>query len=199
VCGWAADEIERLNREIDSRDDLGVPRDYAELKASYATLRAKVLARFKGRDYDPNGPTVFAWHVHHEQLLEALTEPIACRVDHVLENKPSREIEIRLKWLRPVVSQLPAIYVKAQKTYNEAWRAHDKTWKAYIEARGTYAETTCSKARDEARKARDEAWRARAEARRTCDEKIVTIHAAECPGCPWNGKTLVFPSDVDPM
>jgi len=43
---------------------------------SYSDLRAKCLARFEGHDYDPDGPLVFAWHVHHDKWIEPLTEPI---------------------------------------------------------------------------------------------------------------------------
>ena len=50
-----------------------MPNDYSDLKA-------KVLARFAGHDYVPDGPVVFAWHIHHDVLAEPLCEPVSRRV-----------------------------------------------------------------------------------------------------------------------
>lgn len=47
-----------------------------------------------------------AWHLHHEKLFETLTEPAANRIDYVLWQKPSNEVETRLRLFRPV--RMPA-------------------------------------------------------------------------------------------
>ena len=163
----------------------------------YAELRARVLARFEGSDYDPEGPLVFAWLVHHKQLVEVLDEPIVNRVDYILAHKPSREIETRLEWLRPVKSQLPE-YIEAWKECYEAWKAYNEARKTYKEARKVYYKLrkVWCKARivyKEASEAFDKAWKARGEAWKACNEEITAIHASECPGCPWDGTSLVFP------
>lgn len=38
-----------------------------------------------------------------------------------------------------------------------------------------------------------EAAKAYGEARKAYEDEIASLHAEECPGCPWDGKQLVFP------
>ena len=43
------------------------------------------------------------WHVHHDILVENLTEPIENRIKFIKENKPKDEIKLRLnpkKWAK---------------------------------------------------------------------------------------------------
>ena len=84
---------------------------------------------------------IFAWRVHHEVLLEPLTEPIEVRQEYIREQKPEHERELRLRLLKPVTGALPAAVVEASKAYMP---------------------------------------------------DILALHAAECPDCPWDGKTI-FP------
>jgi hypothetical protein len=51
--------------------------------------------------------TDFWWHVHHEVLVEHLTEPVRARINYITNNKPDDEIEIRLKLLKPVLGKIP--------------------------------------------------------------------------------------------
>ena len=51
--------------------------------------------------------TDFWWHVHHEVLVEQLTEPLRARINYIKANKPKNEIETRLKLLKPVLGQIP--------------------------------------------------------------------------------------------
>jgi len=47
------------------------------------------------------------WHVHHNKLWEPLTEPIRNRINHIKNNKPKEEIELRLRLLKPVLGEFP--------------------------------------------------------------------------------------------
>ena len=130
----------------------------------------------------------FAWHVHHDKLIDPLTHPISVRRKYIKENKPKEEIPLRLKLLKVVKGKLPKEYVEAGKTYDKAWKTYDKAWKIYVEA---------EKTRDEARKTCDEAWKVYDEAEKTCDEarktykkEILALHKKECPHCPWNGESI---------
>jgi hypothetical protein len=116
------------------------------------------------------------WHVHHEQLAEFLTEPIANRIAYIKSDKPKSEVPIRLKWMTPVLGEVPAGPSKARAAYDKAWAAlvkaraaYDKAWAALVKARAAY---------DKARAAAQPA--------------LKRLHEAEHPGCPWDGKTI-FP------
>jgi len=142
----------------------------------FAKEKKACLARFEGHDYEPDGPQVFVWHVHHDTLMEPLTEPIAERVKFILETKPSCEIETRLRWLAPVIGPLPGKWAEAQVAWAKALAEVDK------------AAAELDKALIELDKARAEWHKARAE----CHAELEALHAQEHPGCPWDGTSL-FP------
>ena len=126
-------------------------------------------------------PTVFAWHVHHDVLMEALTEPIENRIDYIKSYKPEHEKEVRLRLLRPVVGRLPEVLIQALRTcdealrtYDEALRTYEEAWRAYEEAGRTY----------------EEAGRTYEEALKAHKHEIEALHALECPDCPWDGFTI---------
>ena len=119
--------------------------------------------------------TGFFWHVHHDVLLEH-SHDIDERIAYVKSHKPAKEVETRLRLMRPVIGELPEEVVKARK-------AHGKAWKAWGDARKDYAKAC--KAYDEACKAFNEAIQRNLPA-------IEELHRKECPGCSWNGKTI-FP------
>ena len=48
----------------------------------------------------------FYWHIHHEELVENLIEPIKNRIDYIKEYKPKEEITLRLKLLKKVKVKL---------------------------------------------------------------------------------------------
>jgi len=137
--------------------------------SKYDDLRAEVIKRFEGHDYDPNGPLVLVWHLHHDMLLEPLEERIANRIAWIIARKPESEIPIRLKWLRPVRGVLPNAVTIAVKRYEAAWKEYSSKW------------TQCGLA-----------WERYKVALKQCNAELATLHDEECPGCPWDGETLVF-------
>src|SRR3990167_6081858 len=104
--------------------------------------------------------TKFYWHIHHEILVELLTEPLKNRIAYIKRNKPKGEIKLRLRLLRPVKGKLSKEVVKADQ------------------------------ARDKAYQARDKADQARDKAIEKHKDEIEALHKKECPKCPWNGKTI---------
>jgi len=102
----------------------------------------------------------FAWHVHHEVLVEALREPIEVRQRYIRECKSPEEQELRLRLLKPVCGELPSEVVEAGLAHGEAWRAYD-------EARHAYGEAITRNL-----------------------PAIEALHAIECPNCPWDGYTI---------
>jgi len=144
----------------------------------------------------------WAWHVHHEQLVERLTKGgLTARRKYIQENKPESEVETRLRLLKPVRDQTTMgriskdhdkAVVSAGKTFNEVTAS---AWKAYIEARAS-TRKVFDEARASARKAYDEAV---ASARKALDkatapfnEAVGRLHRRECKNCPWDGETI-FP------
>src|SRR3990167_2808764 len=101
----------------------------------------------------------FALHVHHNRLMEPLTEPISVRRKYIMENKPKEEVPLRLKLLKEVKGKLPREFLrtweacdkaredydkagedydKAEKASVKAWEAYDKAWEAYDKAWEAY-------------------------------------------------------------
>ena len=78
--------------------------------------------------------TKFAWHVHHDILVEPLTEPIKVRREFIRSSKPPHEVATRLRLLKAVKGRLPAKLVEAGKAYVEALTAYDEAWKAAMPA-----------------------------------------------------------------
>ena len=114
----------------------------------------------------------YAWHVHHETLIEPLTEPIKNRIRFIKANKPDDEIETRLRLMRPASAKAS----KARAAYD---KATSKTRAVYDKAK--------SKARTVYDTAASEAW-----------AELERLHKLECVSdCPWDGKTI-FPETLDP-
>ena len=86
------------------------------------------------------------------------------RIEYIKANKPKREQKLRLRLLKPVKGELPEAVLKA--------------WAAYVKARAAYVKAGA---------AYDKALRDNANA-------INKLHAKECSGCPWDGKTIFPPA-----
>ncbi len=110
-----------------------------------------------------------AWHVHHEVLLEPLTEPLENRIAYIKEHKPKYEIQLRLSLLKLVQhpEKLPVEWQEACQKREEA-----------------------DQKRQEAYQKRQEADQKRQEAYQKYKSEIEALHKIECPDCPWNGHTI---------
>ena len=123
----------------------------------------------------------YFWHVHHEILVE-YSEDIDERIEYIKNNKPLKEINIRLKLLRKVKGVLPKVYRDAYKVYRDAYKVYrdaDKAnWDTYKVYRDTYYKTC-----QDVDKARQDAYK-------VYRDEIEALHKKECPNCPWNGNTI---------
>ena len=69
----------------------------------------------------------WAWHLHHQQLVERLTEPAKNRIDYILSDKPVGERALRLRLFRPVKSKvLAAAWAEYDKVLAPARAEYDK-------------------------------------------------------------------------
>ena len=128
----------------------------------------------------------FAWHVHHDVLVEPLFEPIKYRQLDIRQHKPEEERERRLALLKPVLGILPdsvikagAAYAQARDAFAETW-AVDVAWAAFVKAEDIYD-------------------KARADYKEVCQTEYLAIealHKLECPNCTWDGKTI-FPKSKE--
>ena len=136
----------------------------------------------------------YAWHVHHDVMVEALTEPIETRAAYITENKKPEEVPLRARLLKKVQGALPAELVQAGEACDQAREAYHQAREACVQARDACDQ---GEAYDQAAKAYFQAWEAynRAgeacvQARDACTPAIAALHAQECPDCPWDGHTI---------
>lgn len=71
----------------------------------------------------------WAWHVHHDKLVEPLSEPIEVRQAYIRTNKPAEELPTRQRLLRVVQDQ--ATLTTAREVFEAATRP---AWEAYSAA-----------------------------------------------------------------
>jgi tetratricopeptide (TPR) repeat protein len=144
----------------------------------------------------------FYWHLHHEFLVEWCYDYDE-RADYVRNHKPSNERETRLTWFTPVIGVLPEPVNKAAAEYDKAMADYDKAGANYVKAVADYVKAVADyvKAVADYVKARDDYNKAVANYNKALRDNmpaLEALHAAEHPGCPWDGKTLVFPKEVAP-
>jgi len=167
---------------------LSIPEEAALCRAAFAGVRVGAMA----------------WHCHHEQLAELLTETATKRIAYILSGKPIEEQALRLHLFRPVRN---AAVDPARATYNAAVDAAWATYDAAREpARATHnAAVKAAQATDNAvLEAAQADYNAVLEAAQadynaavkaalaTRDAAVKAAHQAECPDCPWDGRTI-FP------
>ena len=160
----------------------------------------------------------WCWHVHHGDglLLERLTEPYETRQKYIRENKPPQEVETRLRLFQPVRGKVtPPLYwweanakweeayAKWQEAHTKWQEAHTKWQEAHAKWQEAHAKWQEANAKwEEAHAKWQEAhtkWR-EAYAKWQADpswKAVEALHAAECPGCPWNGETIFPPADKE--
>ena len=68
---------------------------------------APIPGKIGDKAYLDSDQTDFWWHIHHETLVEQLTEPVRARINYIKKDKPKDEIELRLKLLKPVLGKIP--------------------------------------------------------------------------------------------
>ena len=137
----------------------------------------------------------FYWHIHHERLLEPLTEPIENRIAYIKARKPAEEQETRLRLMRPVRGKLPATLTKAAVAFGEARVTYDKAWVAFSRDFIPAAAVAYSKARMAYSIAKAALARAQVAFEMTetiYQPELEALHLLECPDCPWDGATI-FP------
>ncbi len=67
------------------------------------------------------GSTVkYAWHLHHEQLIEELTQPASARIAYILSQKPKKEQALRLRLFRPASQEAFKAMAPARAAYDKA-------------------------------------------------------------------------------
>ena len=103
---------------------------------------------------------IFCWHIHHNVLLEYLTEPFKNRVKYIKENKPFHEVELRLRLFKKVKGVLPPISAEWKKAYAERQKAYAEWQKACAEWQKKYK------------------------------KEIEELHKKECLNCPWRNGSI---------
>lgn len=132
----------------------------------------------------------FAWHIHHNTLVEPLISPYRDRVTYIQTCKPLAEREIRLRLFKKVRGALPPKYVEAARAHDKAEKDSVKAWLAHEKSR--YYDS-CDKAwltYSKAEQAYYKTMRLYKEAEKSCQDEILKLHAQECRNCPWNGETI---------
>jgi hypothetical protein len=152
----------------------------------------------------------FYWHVHHDVLVEELTEPIENRIEYIKKHKPKHEIETRLRLLKPASYVQPA-WEKYEKIKKQAWMKFRKTveparteceiiikqvLKECERMKKEECEIIIKQALDECARiegdARTEYDRIEKQARIEYEKTIEKIHKEECGCTEWNGKEIIF-------
>jgi len=152
----------------------------------------------------PKQELKFAWHVHHNVLVEPLTEPIEDRIAYIKDEKPPKEVPLRLKLLKVVKGKLPEKFVEVWKTYDKVRKAWSKTYKTYVdvsmmacgEVGNTYVEVL--EKLEKLKKDYIEVENAWVDALKVYKKEISALHEKECPECPWDGETIFSKKPTTP-
>jgi hypothetical protein len=126
----------------------------------------------------------YYWHVHHDILYETI-EDVDDRKKNILEWKPKDEVETRLRLLKPILNppkELQDILARMQVAHaanNADYRENKLERDRCIRPCATYLRLFTIY---------NEYWSLQDKLRDQMEE----LHRIECPGCPWNGRTI-FP------
>jgi hypothetical protein len=152
----------------------------------------------------------FYWHIHHDLLVEP-SDNIEARIEYIKVAKPESEVPRCLRLLAEVKGELPYSVVSMGIACREA---EEKYHQCMTAERKAYAAMQKSAFLPEPERPSPDmmllAWQYACEATRAatrrwneslivfqaildrCADEIGKLHDAECPCCPWNGKTI-FP------
>jgi hypothetical protein len=84
------------------------------------------------------------WCIHHEVMLEPLTEPIVNRVTFIRECKANHEVETRLRAMRPAVGSFPEAVVQANAACQQADVACQQADAAWEQANAAYRQASAA-------------------------------------------------------
>jgi hypothetical protein len=139
----------------------------------------------------PADRELFAWHVHHDVLMEVLLEPFEYRRLYIKVNKPAKERDLRLRLLKPVEGALPTEVVEVAREYLEAKERREKAWSDYfkelLRLGPDFEDANYSTAKDNVLALSVRLKRALYKHR----DAIESLHRVECPDCPWDGHTIL--------
>jgi len=135
----------------------------------------------------------FYWHFHHDVVAEPLLHPLEQRRRYIRKYKPALERELRLRLIKPVKGKLPKEVIRAGRAVLKAFartetivaenlsghldghsthHAYANAWHEYVRCHDVYKNCL-----------------------RQHSAEIDALHRAECPACPWNGRTI-FPQEA---
>jgi len=125
----------------------------------------------------------YYFHIHHDILMEILTEPLENRIKYIKDYKPEDEIELRLKLIKPVKGKLPSELIEADQARAKAYQAQVKAYQARAKEDQVWAEA-------------DQAWvkaysvwvladQARVKAYQDNMPALEKLHKVEC-GCGYS-------------
>lgn len=73
--------------------------------------------------WDAMPDAVAGVHIHHGEVADKLTEPIANRIDYILSDKPRAEQALRLRLMRPITA---AAWAEYQRVTAAAWAEYGR-------------------------------------------------------------------------
>lgn len=130
----------------------------------------------------------WAWHVHHNVLVEPLTSSMEDRIMYIMREKPECEVPARLRLLKRVQGNLPKVLLEADRRCATIERDFDNVWWAYAGIEHPSAKE--NQALDDAQRVCNDAGWAYNKVWEDCLSEILALHAKECPDCPWDGETI---------
>ncbi len=141
------------------------------------------------------------WLCHHDIIVEWVGA-YAERVAFIKTCKKRRERPRRLRWFRRVQGQLPNELVNAAtKAYRQMrayWRANQNTTNYLCSSLYDTDPSGYGRMRKKEKKIEQAAMDADnlyLKLLRKHRRTVMRLFHKECPGCPWDGKRLVFPGE----
>lgn len=170
----------RCNSVISSYDRAFRNYDIVTIKSGFNKKHTHELKKKENlSSMAPSATPVYYWHVHHEKLVEALTEPIKNRIDYIKRTKLD-SVETRLHFMQPVknppIGVDGAAVAQAQKVFDTVAKANNQGNSDNATLQRAYNALVAAKKKNVA--PTQAQWEA--------------LHKIECYHyCPWNGKTLL--------
>ena len=66
------------------------------------------------------------WHVHHDKLIEPLTEPASIRADYIRTHKSKDEVKLRLQLFKPASNEANQAWAEYEKVKRPALAEYEK-------------------------------------------------------------------------